>query len=88
MRLWENRMNPAAISAPAMAPAQRLWVRRRAKHHISGTSITPNSVPAQRQPKAVIPKIAMPSMIKSLPSGGWVVSYAVMRCSISYPVRP
>ena len=57
-----------------MAAAHGLRVRRRTKHHASGTSSTPNSVPANRQPNAVMPNNAMPTMIRSLPSGGWVVS--------------
>ena len=74
MRLWLNRIKSSASRQPAAAPIQRLRVSRRAKHQASGTSNTPNSVPENRHPKPVMPKMAMPSMIRSLPSGGWVVS--------------
>ena len=74
MRLCAKRMKSSASSAPASAPTHGLRVRRRAKHHASGTSSTPNSVPENRQPKPVMPNNAMPAMIRSLPSGGWVVS--------------
>ena len=43
----------------------------------------PNSAPATRQPKPVMPNTAMPSMMNTLPSGGWVVSYTGMPCRCS-----
>ena len=73
-RLWEKRIKSSASSTPAVAAAPGLRVRRRTKHHASGTSSTPNSVPENRQPNPVMPNSAIPSMIRSLPSGGWVVS--------------
>ena len=53
---------------------ERLCVSCRASRYSAGSIKTPMSAPANRHPNGVMPKMAMPTLIKSLPSGGCVVS--------------
>ena len=74
MRVWVKCMkskanSPAASKAYSLLPNSRLANRYRI-----GTMPMPNRVPTIRQPKAFIPKTAMPAIMKIFPRGGWEFS--------------
>ncbi len=74
MRVWVKCMESSAIRAMAMKDSRVSLVSCLASRYISGSIKTPTSAPMKRQPKGVMPKICMPTIISTLPSGGWVHS--------------
>ena len=74
MRVCVKCMKSAASSTAQQPGTKRPPKSLRAKTHSSGSISTPKSVPMKRQPKGVTPKSRIPTPIRSLPSGGWLIS--------------
>ena len=83
VKCWQSS---ASISAAANAKLD-FFVSCLPSRYIAGSIRMPASAPITRQPNGTMPKIAMPRLMMTLPSGGWLVSYGAVPCRCSYAVR-
>ena len=83
MRVCVKCMKSTANSA-VQRNAYSLFLNRRLPNRYSTGSIaTPTSAPMMRQPNGFMPKMAMPTAMMSLPSGGCEFSYGARPCRCS-----
>ena len=74
MRVWVKCMESSARSSMARQETLVEAPSCLARRYITGSINTPISAPMNRQPKGVMPKRRMPTIISTLPRGGWVHS--------------
>ena len=74
MRVWVKCIRSKAISSAAAMPPHQRFANSLPSKYMPGSISTPASAPANRQPKGVMPKMAMHQLMNTLPNGGWVVS--------------
>ena len=70
MRVWVKCIRSRAMNSAAAGPAHERLLSILPSRYIPGSISTPARAPAKRQPKGVMPKMAMAQLIITLPRGG------------------